>query len=161
MARRPQGELDMPVVTIVDTCIFLNVLDVPAFNQHRDTILDELGRRITEGENLLLPFCAILEAGNHIAQLADGGNRRRYAEIFVTQVRAALEGATPWTPTHALTLEDLALWLGDYPDSAMREVGLGDLTIIREWEAACIRHPQYRVLIWSLDGGLTGYDRVI
>lgn len=151
----------MPVVTIVDTCVFLNVLDVPGFNQNRGSVLDEVERRIRAGENLLLPFCAILETGNHIAQLSDGGNRRRYADVFVSQVRAALAGTTPWTPTQALTLEDLGSWLGDFPDSAMREVGLGDLTIIKEWEAACIRHPQYRVLIWSLDGGLAGYDRVI
>lgn len=151
----------MPAVIIIDTCVLLNVLDIPGFNQDREQVLTELGAKLDRGENLLLPFCAILETGNHISQLSTGGNRRRFAEKFVTEVRSALEGRAPWTATQALSLEDLNSWLSDYPDSAMREVGLADLSIINEWEAACIRHPEHRVMIWSLDGGLGGYDRQV
>lgn len=105
----------VPVVVIVDTCIFLNVLDVPGFNQHRDIVLRELEGRLEEGHNLLLPFCAILETGNHIAQLTDGGNRRRYADAFVKQVRSAISGSSPWTPTQAIVLDDLGFVDKGYP----------------------------------------------
>jgi len=41
----------------------------------------------------------------------------------------------------------------------MREVGMGDLSIVKAWESACAKHPQHRVSIWSLDQDLAGYDR--
>ncbi|OYX02662.1 MAG: hypothetical protein B7Z12_11690 [Caulobacter vibrioides] len=149
----------MRTVILVDTCIFLNVLDVPAFNQDRDATLTKLGQLARSDANLLLPFAAIVETGNHIAQLADGNQRRVYALKFVRQVQAAIAGEAPWTPTQSVDTETVGSWLNEFPDHAMRGIGLGDLSIIKEWEAACKRHPNYRVYIWSLDGGLTGYDR--
>jgi hypothetical protein len=149
----------MRTVILVDTCIFLNVLDVPAFNQHRNGVLGELGRLTLLDVNLLLPFAAIVETGNHIAQLADGNLRRAYAAKFVQQVQAAIAGDAPWTPTQSVDTETVGSWLNEFPDHAMRGVGIGDLSIIKEWETACVRHPNYRVYIWSLDGGLIGFDR--
>lgn len=150
----------MSHIAIVDTCVFLNVLDVPGFNQDRHDIILELETFITEGRsNLLLPFIAIIEAGNHIAQLADGGARRLHGQTFVAQVQAALSGDAPWTPTRLVDLSSWAGWLETYPDCAMRGLGLGDLSIVKEWEAACERHPLYRVHIWTIDHHLKGYDR--
>jgi len=149
----------MRTVILVDTCIFLNVLNVPAFNQHRKQILDELTRLTNLSVNLLLPFAAIVETGNHIAQLSDGNLRRSFAQQFVQQVQSAIAGEAPWTPTQSVDTETVGSWLGQFPDYAMREIGIGDLSIIKEWESACTRHPNYRVYIWSLDGGLMGYDR--
>lgn len=40
----------------------------------------------------------------------------------------------------------------------MREIGLGDLSIIREFEHQSRRHQGRRVLIWSYDEHLRGYD---
>jgi len=40
----------------------------------------------------------------------------------------------------------------------MRTVGMGDLSIIKEWEEAKKRTPYLRVFIWSLDNDLRGYD---
>ena len=73
-------------VCIVDTGVFLNVLDVPGRNERRDTVLKQLGKRIGERWNLLLPMAAIIETGNHIGHLSDGSQRRRFAELFCTQV---------------------------------------------------------------------------
>lgn len=38
---------------------------------------------------------------------------------------------------------------------------MGDLSIIKAWEAARTRHPNRRVRIWSLDGDLQSYDRCL
>ena len=62
----------MSGIVIVDTSVFLNVLDVPGFNQDREADLARFRELIEAGANLLLPIAAIFEAGNHIAQLADG-----------------------------------------------------------------------------------------
>lgn len=151
----------MRSVILVDTSIFLNVLDVPGFNQNSIQVRQELEELIENEDSLLLPIAAIVEAGNHIAQLSHGSNRRRFAEQFVEQVKMAFSGDAPWTPTRVPDLELLAEWLTEFPDRAMQGISLGDLTIIKEWEAACERHPRMRVRIWSLDQHLKGYDRSV
>jgi hypothetical protein len=150
----------MATVVLVDTSIFLNVLNVPAFNQHRDSVPAELGRLTGQTTtSLLLPFASIMETGNHIAQVADGRLRRSFALEFSKQVQMAIDGEAPWTPTQGVEAGVLANWLGEFPEYAMREIGLGDLSIIKEYKAACERHPNHRVLIWSLDSHLMGYER--
>lgn len=149
----------MPEIVIVDTSIFLNALDVPAFNQHRKQVLDELERRINDGAVLLLPIAAIVETGNHIAQLSSGRDRRRFAVKFCEQVEAAIVGDAPWQAMRAPDVEAIRNWLAEFPDHAMREIGMGDLSIIKDWEETCEKHPAWRVRVWSLDGGLAHCDR--
>lgn len=60
----------------------LNVLDVPSFNQDRGKVLADFGALVDAGASLLLPLAAIFETGDHIADLRDGRQRRRYAEVF-------------------------------------------------------------------------------
>ncbi len=148
----------MSAVVIVDTSVFLNVLNVPNFNQDRRAVLQAFRNHLEDGAIMLLPMAAIFETGNHIAQLRDGGNRRRFARKYVDLVREALNGTAPWRPTQPPTTEMMALWIDDFPDSAMRGAGIGDLSIIKEWEAAVARHYHLRTLIWSLDGHLKAYD---
>ena len=149
----------MSGIVIVDTSVFLNVLDVPGFNQDREADLARFRELIDAGANLLLPIAAIFEAGNHIAQLADGQQRRRYAEAFRDRVREALAGQAPWTPIRLPDDRELADWLHDFPDSAMRGAGMGDLSIVKAWERTRTQHPARRVTIWSHDRHLAGYDR--
>ena len=149
----------MSGIVIVDTSVFLNVLDVPGFNQDREADLARFRELIEAGANLLLPIAAIFEAGNHIAQLADGQQRRRYAEAFRDRVREALEGQAPWTPIRLPDDRELAGWLDEFPDSAMRGAGMGDLSIVKAWERTWAQHPARRVTIWSHYQHLAGYDR--
>jgi len=42
----------------------------------------------------------------------------------------------------------------------MNGAGMGDLSIIKEWERQCALNKARRVFIWSLDGNdLCAYDR--
>ncbi len=149
----------MPEVIVVDTTVLLNVLDVPGRNQHRAVVLERFEEVTEAGASLLLPMAAVFEAGNHIAKLSHGQRRRRFAVIFCRQVHAALNGEAPWVLVPLPRADQLSKWLGDFPDSAMREVGMSDLSMIKAWEEACSRNPHRRVYIWSLDAGLRGYDR--
>ncbi len=149
----------MSEVAIVDTSVLLNVLDVPGFNQDRVALLREFRSLIDKGTNMLLPMAAVFAAGNHIAQLRDGGSRRRDAQRFSDQVREALDGVAPWQPMRFPTVEDVGTWIDGFPESAMCGLGIADLSIVKEWEAAVARHPLLRVYIWSLDRNLMGYDR--
>ena len=149
----------MSAVVIVDTSVLLNVLDVPAFNQDRTAILEEFYDLVDADASFLLPMAAIFETGNHIARLADGGQRRRYAAKFCQEIGKALDGGAPWRPIQFPDSGRFAAWLDGFPDHAMRGQSMVDLSIIKEWEATCARHPGLRVRIWSLDGALQGYDR--
>lgn len=150
----------MPPIVIVDTSVLLNVLNVPGFNQDRDRVLDRLGELIDDRANLLLPMGAVFETGNHIAHLPDGQRRRQYAELLRDEAQKALDGEAPWAPLQFPDARQLADWLGDFPNYAMREIGIVDLSIIKAWERICMQHPTRRIIIWALDQHLAGYDRV-
>ena len=150
----------MGKILILDTSILLNVLDVPGFNQDRETVLQEFEDYINEKAIFLVPLGVILETGNHIAQLANGNRRRKFAKKFQVETRKALEGELPWTPVPLPDTNQLGSWLDEFPGSAKGGVGLVDLSIIKAWEVACRKHPLSRVCIWSLDKHLQGYDQV-
>jgi hypothetical protein len=147
-----------PNIWIVDTSVFLNVLDVPGFNQSRAAILALFEQRIQAEDSFLLPFTTILESGNHIAQINNGNQRRHFAIQFSTVVLKSLEGKLPWKPLGFPTEDLLKQWLPDFPNEAARSVGLGDYMIIKQWESQCARFSAYTVRIWSLDQDLQGYE---
>ena len=149
----------MSDIVIVDTSVLLNVLDVPAFNQDRTEVFAQFKELLDSGANFLLPMATIFETGDHIADLRDGRQRRRYAEVFRDRIREALEGKAPWVPIQFPDSTQLADWLENFPDAAMTGQDMSDFSIAKAWEMECTRHPTRRVRIWSLDQHLQGYDR--
>jgi hypothetical protein len=103
-------------------------------------------------------MATIYETGNHIAHISDGNLRRRYAEAFVQEVDKAISGETPWRVMQIPDREEIRIWLQDFPALATREIGIADLSIIKEWEKLQKLVPHHRVFIWSLDKHLKGYD---
>lgn len=148
-------------ICIVDTSVFCNILDVPGRNQNRAKALEELEMFLNEEITLLLPLAAVYETGNHIAHIGDGGSRRQAAFRFVEQVRSAINGNSPWTPTPIPDQEAMTDWLDEFPDNAMREISLADLSIIKEFENQCVLHRMRRVFIWSYDRDLNARDRKV
>jgi hypothetical protein len=154
-------------IALVDTSIFLNVLDIPNNNQNRNEVIVRFREMITAGDYLLVPMATIWETGNHIAHLPDGGDRYRFAQKLVDEVNNIFDGKRPWSPTFFPESAIFRLWIQDFPASATKSksasktregTSLADHLIIKEWEATCIRHHMSRVFIWSLDGDLKGYD---
>lgn len=158
----------MSSIVLLDTSVYLNVLNVPGFNQDRIEVLDQFRHSIQSGDHFLLPLAAVWETGNHIADLGDGQTRRRYAEVLKGDVTKAFTGEAPYRATHFPDREEFLRWLESFPDIVMRSksekkqregVSLADLSIVKEWERNCDLHPMSRVRVWSLDGDLAGYDR--
>lgn len=158
----------MSAIVLLDTSVYLNVLDVPGVNQDRDSVLDEFSACIARGDYFLLPLAAVWETGNHIADLGSGQERRHFAQRLVVDVERAFNGQVPYRATHFPERGEFLVWLGGFPDMAMRNksahklregVSLADLSIIKEWERNCALHPMSRVRVWSLDSDLAGYDR--
>ena len=148
----------MAEVAIVDTSVLCNVLDIPKLNDERESVMEELTMLLQQGTHLLLPMAVVYETGNHIAHITDGRYRRWFAKLFVGEVQKAIAGEAPWTVLQVPTLEEVAEWLTHFPESAMHGAGMGDLSIIQEWEKSRRLFPNRRVFIWSLDTHLQGYD---
>jgi hypothetical protein len=67
----------MSSICLIDTSIFLELLNVPNYNQHRASVLEDFKTYSQAGCTFLLPMATILETGNHIARPpapARGGN---------------------------------------------------------------------------------------
>lgn len=149
----------MSAICLMDTSVFVEILRVPGMDSHHAEVVEELEERITREDSLFLPMATILETGNHIGQHGDGRERRACAQRFVHQVAMALDGQSPFKPINFLEAEQLQAWLAEFPDHAGRGSGLGDLSIIHDWQRLCEQNPRRRVTIWSLDQHLAGYDR--
>lgn len=156
----------MSCVCIIDTSVFLNLLNVPGRNQHKDTVLESFEDYIGLGATFILPMATILETGNHIAQSGNGTVRRQNAAIFCQHVRAAFAGTAPYRLSDFPNTAELLLWLDRFPDLAGQNkspqkvnegTSFGDLSIIEEFNKCVRRFAMTEVFIWSLDSDLTQY----
>lgn len=149
----------MSCIRIVDTSVLCNLLRVPHKDQDAEIAVEEFREAQEDKDVFLLPIAVIYETGNHIAQSPNGAKRRVVAEGFVELVRKAFEGEIPFTPTPLQHPEDMVQWLDEFPNHAATGMGFGDLSITKVWEQQCKLNQSRRVLIWSYDKHLQGYDR--
>lgn len=158
----------MSSICLIDTSIFLEIVDVPKYNQHRASVLEDFETYYLAGFTFLLPMATILETGNHIAQNGDGRMRRKTALHFVEQVKAAFNGEAPWRPTTFPSTAEILEWIDQFPDEAGKNkapnkqegTSFGDLSIIQEYHKACNKFSMSEVFIWSLDSDLLNYHHI-
>jgi hypothetical protein len=79
----------MSALVLLDTSVYLNILDVPSFNQDREVILDEFEIRFQDQDLFFLPMATIWETGNHIADLANGSIRYQYGKKLLEDITKA------------------------------------------------------------------------
>lgn len=158
----------MQSVVFLDTSVLLNVLDVPNKNGERAAVVPrfkELAR--SRGSLMVIPMAAVIEVGNHIAQLDDGRVRRERMERFADFLRSSLSGTPPWVVSGATWdgpfLADLVEGHEQRPgivDLSSTGVGAGDGSILLELERYRQRSDvptKLPVELWSLDQGLQAY----
>jgi hypothetical protein len=152
----------MGSICLIDTSIFLNLLNVHNCNESRKEVLEEYKIYIELGCVFLLPFATILETGNHIAQNGDGNQRRQAAQRFTQKVQETLSGQKPWKPIDFPTAKEISTWLEQFPNLAGQNkapnkfegTSFGDLSIIQNFKRECRKCPMSEVFIWSLDQDL-------
>lgn len=148
-------------VRIIDTSVLLNILDIPNRNANHKEVFDEF-KYLAESKNetLILPLASIIETGNHIAHISDGNIRREKAKLFALYLKKTSDGEAPWEYFgKELDKDDLKFMADKFPENAMRETGIGDMSIIRAYEKYKQLVPSIgRIMIWSLDGHLQGYS---
>ena len=132
----------MSAIVLLDTSVYLNVLDVPGFNQHRQTVIKDFEKGINQDDHFLLPLATVWETGNHIAHLPNGQQRRIHAQNLADDVLLAFQGQIPYRATHFPERDEFMTWLSDFPQAAMRNksatkttegTSLADHSIIKEW----------------------------
>ncbi|WP_414552758.1 type II toxin-antitoxin system VapC family toxin [Anabaena sp. CCY 0017] len=157
----------MSSICLIDTSVFLEILNVPNYNQHRASVLEDFKTYAQSDCTFLLPMATIIETGNHIAQNGDGTMRRKTALRFVKEVKDAFTGVAPWKPTIFPNTEEILLWIDQFPDLAGKNkapqkqegTSFGDLGIIQEFEKSCHLFSMSEVFIWSLDSDLQNYHQ--
>lgn len=160
----------MSSVCIIDTSIFLNLLNVPGRNQDKDEVVESFKEYAENEATFILPMATIVETGNHIAQNGDGGTRRRTAERFCQAVKGAFSGDAPYQPSEFPNSAELLTWIDKFPEHAGANkspqktgegISFGDLSIIEEFNKCVNRFSTREVFIWSLDSDLSSYHRKI
>ena len=146
-----------PIIWIIDTSVFLNILDIPGSNSDRDQILTDFNKRVKNDDSFFLPFIVLVESGNPIAKL-NGNLKYSKAQHFIQIVRQAFQNEAPFKPLRFPERESFLEWLDGFPDMASRGFGFGDYSIIADWEHQVKLFPSYSVKIWSLDAELQGYQ---
>jgi hypothetical protein len=155
-------------VVFVDTSVLCNLLSIPKKDQYREEIAAELVEK-RKRCNLVLPITAIIETGNHIAQIGDGyGNaRRECAKKFVRLIEMMIAREAPWVlhsvewdEQYLRTLLDGARTGSTLVDLATARLGCGDLSILVEVEIYRARTAGVDVDIWTLDDQLASYRHI-
>lgn len=156
----------MSIIHLIDTTVFLNILDVPNRNSRKDELIEQYETMIMAGHQFIMPIATIIETGNHIAQNGHGGKRRKTAQLFIEMLDAAFAGKAPFRINELPSRTDMQQWLHEFPDLAGRNsksdkkqegTSFGDLSIIKDFELTCKRFPMTEIRIWSLDSDLQGY----
>ena len=152
-------------VEFVDTSILCNLLEVPGKCQDRGKVIDDLLRKQKARDcDLLLPVTAVIETGNHIAQLTDGRCRRNCAEKFAGVLRMVVEGKAPWTlnevewnAAHLNSLIEGGSTGSSLVEHACNKLGCGDLNILIERDRYLARTSGVKATVWTLDDLLSAY----
>ncbi|WP_461204561.1 hypothetical protein [Clostridium sp. DL1XJH146] len=147
-------------IHFIDTSVLVNILDIPNMNQNRKTVLEEYKKlEDSKIDTLLLPLATIIETGNHIAHISEGNVRRIKAKIMADMLKDMANGNAPWDYYEGeISREDLLYFAKEFPDMAMRETGIGDLSIISAYNKYKETVPAIGYIrIWSLDEHLKVY----
>lgn len=157
----------MAEVVFIDTSVLLNLLDVPGKNSHHQQLREEFNALVAGDVTLVIPIAAVIEVGNHIAQLSDGNLRRDRATTFTGFLRASLEGVAPWVVSGASWDETFLRRLldghGSLPglvELSSEKLGSGDVSILHELDRYRRRSDlpsKLPVRLWTLDGQLAAY----
>ncbi|MDI4648040.1 hypothetical protein [Cohnella hashimotonis] len=147
-------------MSIIDTSILCNIINIPHMNQnHREVIVELALLQEDNQQTLILPLATIIETGNHIAHIADGNLRRERAQTMSELIKRTVNDQAPWTYFgQEFEREDLLEISGAVVEHAVMEIGIGDLSIVQVYKKYKDIVPAIgSIRIWSLDNHLKSY----
>ncbi|HWD10175.1 MAG TPA: hypothetical protein VHA57_13890 [Actinomycetota bacterium] len=152
--------------TIVDTSVLCELLEVPGLSSRPKEVQEEFRQRLRAKERLVLPVTAVIETGNHIAQVKTG-NKAAAVARFATLLAETLAGGGPFILTEASW--DAAfvaeLCRGNSTGQSLSEhalnagLGAGDLAILVERDRLLAASAYTEAFVWTLDRKLLAFNR--
>lgn len=146
------------IYTFLDTGVLDEVLQIPAFSsiETSNQIKKEFNERIRRGEKLIIPFAAMIEIGNHIAQIrTNDSERKRCAAQFAEFLDKSRNNKAPWILCMDGLTEDQIKFISEKfgEIGADMQIGTGDISIVYQYEQFLERvsGTAEGVGIWSLD----------
>ena len=151
-----------PLVVFVDTSIILRLIGMDGGDRAKEAAV-EFDRRREQGQRLVLPVTALIEAGNRVAR--QHADRRRLAEQLRKLIEAANKPDTPWILREATldrqfvdellagnsTGSDLVTLLGD------GRLGTGDVALLVERDQFRHKTAHVAIEVWTLDQELSAH----
>ena len=150
-------------VVFVDTSIILRLIGNDGDNLAREAAVEFDSRR-RQGQQLVLPVTALIEAGNRVTQ-QQASRRRRLADQLGKLIEAANKPDAPWILRETAldqqfvddllagnaTGSDMVTLLGD------GRLGTGDLAILVERDQFKQKTAHTDVEVWTLDQSLSAH----
>ena len=151
------------MIYLIDSSILLEILSVPKHSVNGEKYRKEFLARAQAGCKFILPFATIIETGNFIGQIVDGGTRRHCAKSFRDLLVNAVRGSAPFISSPYLTKDLILESAESFVDWTVHyKSGFGDLTILKEYmayRAFCLYSKKdATVAIWSLDEHLSAHN---
>ncbi len=155
--------MNLPAVVFVDTSVIVRLIGIDG-EQLANEVAAEFDRRREAGQRFVLPVTALIEVGNHVAQLSS--DRRRFAERLRQVIEEAHRPNPPWI-LHQATLNqgfteellagnstgsNLVTLLGD------GRLGTGDVAILVERDQFKQNVAHTGVKVWTFDNELSAYS---
>ncbi len=157
----------MRPVTLIDTTVLCEWLDVPGLAARAGEVQAELRERAVSGEQFVLPVTTLIETGNHIAQVK-AGDRWAAAERFVNLLRAVVAdpddgpfvlSRVTWDASLLARLLD-----GDSTHQTLLELagngilGAGDIAILVERDLLLTESGFTVARVWTHDAKLAAFS---
>ena len=150
---------------VIDTSYLLEFYRVPGFST--DAAVMEVRRRFkaafSDGSRLFVPVGAVFEFANHVADLTDGGERKRLADDLYKVVASSILDGEPWiiVPGPKYDSEFLSQLCSAFSTEFVQQrIGLTDTHIIDQARRLKQKYSgmPYRVHIWTKDHRLKAYE---
>ena len=157
----------MAQVVFVDTSVLLNLLNVPRKNSDHKKLTAEFKALVRADALFVIPIAAVVEVGNHIAQLPNGHDRRDRAQQFAVFLQSSVDKRAPWVlsgvswdPTFVQQLLGGHAPLPGLVELCLDEIGGGDASILHElylYRRRTDFPPAKHARLWTLDAQLGAY----
>ena len=150
----------MSTVHFIDTSVLVELLNIPGMNQRHEQAKEEYRQLVADQDTFVLPIAVLVETGNHIGQIADGGSRYEISEKFSQIVKKAIQSEDHWNVIPELPVSILEQMMEDFSQWTKYSSGFGDMSIIQQFEDYWQkRQPIGKMRIWSFDTHLSAYEK--
>lgn len=151
----------MSKINFVDTSVLVELLNIPGMNAHHEDAKVEYQLMAEEEDVFILPVATLIETGNHIAHISDGGLRYNISLKFAELVEKASNSIDNWNVQPEISPDVLKKIIDQIPSQANAQTGFGDISIIEQFLDYQENHqPIGEMRIWSYDHHLQSYSYI-